>query len=67
MIDLEKFLISSTDEETDLTAAEDLSTIRDPKVLENEKKEARRRNYMRNRSKYANSKQLREKQVETTR
>ena len=56
---LEDYLIDDEIDEDDdigIDATEDLSTIRDPRVLENEKKEARRRAYMRNRSKYANRK-----------
>lgn len=44
--------IDEADDISNIQGMEDTSTIRDPRVLENEKKAARRRSYMRNRSKY---------------
>ena len=44
--------IDETADIVDISVTEDTSTIRDPRVLENEKRAARRRSYMRNRSKY---------------
>ena len=57
-MDLDKFIIDDLDNPPDIFTEEDFSTIRDPDVLERAKKEARRRSYMRNRQKWANSQKI---------
>ena len=68
-MDLENLLIPNDeiDEGDDISidVMEDLSTIKDPRVLENEKREARRRSYMRNRSKYAANRHRKHAEEET--
>ena len=64
MLDLDEYLIDEGDD-LDIEVTEDLSTIKDPKVLENEKREARKRSYYRNRQKYADKRRKARQESET--